>query len=172
MAQDGVSKAVLLEGLKAGRDNLLTSLRGIRDEEFERGLYENGWNGRQILAHVAGIEWTYPRLIDVARGDEPPKKEKSSEPAERSKVAQGGINSYNDRTVERYAGTSVKELLAIFEENRAKTIAAIEAADDGLFQVHVRSAGGIPGPLGTVLNYVAVVHVAGHVNDIVAAKGD
>ena len=142
MATEAVTKAALLEGLRSGRDNLLTSLRGIRDEEFEKGLYENGWNGRQILAHVAGIEWSYPRLIDVARGDEPPKKERASEPAERSKVAQGGINSYNDRTVERYAGTSV------------------------------RSAGGIPGPLGTVLNYVAVVHVAGHVNDIVAAKGD
>jgi hypothetical protein len=170
MAQDGVSKAALLEGLRSGRDNLLSSLRSIPDEEFEKGLYENGWNARQILAHVAGIEWSYSRLIDVARGDEPPKTLKSSEPAERTKVAQGGINSYNDRTVERYAGTSVKELLDIFEENRAKTIAAIDAADDDLFRVHVRSAGGIPGPLGTVLNYVAVIHVAGHVNDIVSAR--
>lgn len=172
MADDAIIKSALLEGLKAGRDNLLTSLRSIPAEEFEKGLYENGWNGRQILAHVAGIEWSYSRLIDVARGDEPPKTMKSSEQTERTKTAQGGINSYNDRTVERYAGTSVKGLLAIFEENRAKTIAAIEAADDGLFQVHVRSAGGIPGPLGTVLNYVAVVHVAGHVNDIVSAARD
>ena len=63
------------------------------------------------------------------------------------------------------------ELLEVFKNEPRDTIAAIEAEDDDLFQKHVKSAGGIPGPLGTVLNYVAVMHVSGHVNDIVQACG-
>ena len=53
--------------------------------------------------------------------------------------------------------------------NRDATIEAVEQADEALLQVHIRSAGGIPGPLGRVIYFVAVVHVAGHVNDIVGS---
>jgi len=171
MAQDGVSRDVLLQGLKAGRDNLLNSLRPLPEADFEKGAYENGWNGRQVLAHVAGIEWSYPRLIGIAEDQKNGKQAEEKPPEKPNRAAQGGIGSYNDRTVERYASTSVSELIDIFEENRARTIAAVEAADEGLFSVPVRSAGGIPGPLGTVLNFVAVMHVDGHVKDIVEAAG-
>ena len=81
----------------------------------------------------------------------------------------GGIGSYNDRTVERYKDFTVPQLIEDFKTNRANTIAAVEAADEELFAAPVRSAGGLEGPLGTVMNYVAVLHVEGHVNDIVSA---
>jgi hypothetical protein len=166
---DFVTKGELLEKLRLGEKEIVEKLDGLPAEAFEKGAYENGWNGRQVLAHIAGIEWTYPKLLDVARnaGQPEQKVEKPKETA--AKPASGGINSYNDRTVERYKDNSAAELLDIFKENRANTIAAIEAADEELFAVPVRSAGGIPGPLGTVLNFVAVLHVEGHVNDIVSA---
>jgi len=171
MAIDAITKARLIEGLRSGGEELLQGLRSLPAVEFEKGCYENGWNARQVLAHIAGIEWTYPRLLDVARnaGEPPKREEKPKEPA--TKTAQGGINSYNDRTVERYADTSVAELLDVFEQNRKTTIAAVETADEDLLQVPVRSAGGIPGPVATVLNYVAVIHVRGHLNDILQSAG-
>jgi hypothetical protein len=171
MAVDAISKERLIQELRASGGELLAKLREVPAEEFEKGCYENGWNGRQVLAHVAGIEWTYPRLLDTARNaGEPPKSEEKPKETQ-AKPAQGGIGSYNDRTVERYKDTPVSELLDIFEENRKTTIAAVEAADEDLLAVPVRSAGGIPGPVGTVLNYVAVLHVRGHMNDILQAAG-
>ena len=167
MTYDYVTKSQLLQKLRDGEAHLLSKLGDLSSEDFERGAYESGWNGRQVLAHIAGIEWTYPRLLDTARGAGEPKPDKPKET--QARPAQGGIGSYNDRTVERYKDTSAAELLDIFKTNRATTIAAIEAADEALFAVPVRSAGGIPGPLGTVLNFVAVLHVEGHVNDIAAA---
>jgi hypothetical protein len=165
---DGVTKQQLLDALRNGESYALGKLGAIPAAKFEDGCYENGWNGRQVLAHIASIEWTYPRLLDVAReGDKP--REKASDPPQRT--ASGGIGSYNDRQVARYADTPVAELLELFQTNRATTIAAIEAAEDDLFQKQVKSAGGIPGPLGTVLNYVAVLHVQTHVDDIVKAAG-
>jgi hypothetical protein len=61
------TKAELLAALRASRDEVLALVRALSPERLEEGRYENGWNGRQILAHLASIEWTYPRLIDIAR---------------------------------------------------------------------------------------------------------
>ena len=165
---DFVTKGELLEKLQRGAKEVPEKLQGLPSEAFESGCYENGWNGRQVLSHVVGIEWTYPKLLDVARNaGQPAAPDKPKEPA--TKQAQGGIGSYNDRTVERYKDFTVPQLIEDFKTNRANTIAAVEAADEELFAAPVRSAGGLEGPLGTVMNYVAVLHVEGHVNDIVSA---
>ncbi len=119
-----------------------------------------------MLAHIAAIEWTYPRLIDIARNGPPEKKPKA--PAA-SRPAKGGINSYNDRQIARYAHATTAELLDIFRKNRETTISTIEATEDELFATEVKTAGGIEGSLATVLNFVAVMHVGTHVNDVLDA---
>jgi hypothetical protein len=137
-------------------------IRGLTPERLEEGRYENGWNGRQILAHLASIEWTYPRLIDIARSPAP--AEPTGEPPTRT--MRGGNDSYNDRQVAKRAGVPVAELLAEFERNRATTIAAVEAVDEALLARRIRSAGGVVGPLAQVFLQVAVLHVLGHARDI------
>ena len=167
--QPADAKSKLLESLRSSGKELLAKLEGLPAEALDAGCYENGWNGRQVLAHIAAIEWTYPRLIDIARNGPP---EKKPDAPTTSKPVKGGINSYNDRQIERYADATVAELLEIFRKNRETTISTIEATEDELFAVEIKSAGGIKGPLATVLNMVAVMHVGVHVNDVLdsAAK--
>jgi hypothetical protein len=177
------SKAELLGVLRSTGDEIVSKLEALPAQSFEEGRYESGWNGRQILAHIASIEWTYPRLLDLAREGTPPAPEakppevRRTEPGEAANVptrtAQGGILSYNDRQVEKRADASVAELLEEFRRNRAATIAAVEQADESLLTTPVRSAGGITGPLAAVINAIAVLHVLAHANDIVgeAAAG-
>ncbi len=62
-----LTKDEVLQALRAGAEEALFALRRQPHEAFEQGRYENGWNRRQILAHIASIEWAYPRLIDLAR---------------------------------------------------------------------------------------------------------
>ncbi len=161
--QTAVSKSQLLANLRSSGEELLSKLEGLPAGALDAGCYENGWNGRQVLAHIAAIEWTYPRLIDLARNGPPEKKPGA---AATSKPAKGGINSYNDRQIARYADATAAELLDVFRKNRETTISTIEATEDELFATEVKSAGGIKGPLGTVLNLVAVMHVNVHVNDV------
>src|SRR5262245_66269294 len=66
------SRAELLAALRASRDEVVRIIGALPPEQLEEGRYENGWNGRQILAHLASIEWTYPRLIELAREPSPP----------------------------------------------------------------------------------------------------
>ncbi len=168
--QPPMSKTQLLEALLSGERELVDKLSGLPADAFERERYENGWNGREILAHIASLEWTYPRLLDIPKQGESPgateSRAKSSSPPTRS--VRGGIGSYNERQVEKRAGASVADLLAEFQTNRAATIAAVEQADDALLATPITSSGGIKGPLATVIYLIAVMHVQGHVNDIVA----
>jgi hypothetical protein len=171
------TKAELLNTLRTTGDEVVTKLRALPPETFEQGRYESGWNGRQILAHIASIEWTYPRLVDIARqakSPAPPEKPAQASGAGQSgdgkdlptRTAQGGILSYNDRQVEKRAAMSVAELIDEFEQNRKATIAAVEGTDDELLRTEIRSAGGVTGPLGNVIQAIAVLHVLAHANDI------
>ncbi len=163
------SRAELLEALRAGRDQVLAIVRALPPERLEEGRYEAGWNGRQILAHIASIEWTYPRLIDIARAT--PAAEAAPGTAEpegglATRTMRGGNDAYNERQVAKRAHLTVAELLAEFERNRAATIRAVEVVDEALLARPIRSAGGAVGPLATVLYQVAVMHVLGHARDI------
>ena len=160
------TKRELLAALAASRDEVLALVRSMPPAQLEEGRYENGWNGRQILAHIASIEWTYPRLIDIARdgGASVAAAPASGELPTRS--MRGGNDAYNERQVAKRARISVGDLLQEFERNRAATIRAVEAADDALFARTIRSAGGVTGPLALVFQRVAVEHVLGHARDI------
>jgi hypothetical protein len=173
------SKAALLEALRSSEREVLARLRSLPETELEQGRYENGWNARQILAHVASIEWSYPRLIDIAK--QAPPAAANATPAEarqagrqessstRTGTVRGGIDDYNQRQVEKRADASVEELLAEFQKNRAATIAAVEEVDEALLATPIQSAGGISGALASVIDTIAVQHILAHVNDIVDA---
>jgi DinB family protein len=167
------SKARLLEALRSSRDRVLATVSAISPSALEEGRYENGWNGRQILAHLASIEWTYPRLIDIARA---PSAHRATEGQPPSRGMRGGNDAYNERQVAKRAHLSAAALLEEFERNRASTILAVEAAEDELFTRPIRSAGGVTGVLSAVLYQVAVEHVLNHARDIVRphprAEGD
>jgi len=155
------TKAELLRALRASRDEVVAVVRALAPAALEGGGYEHGWNGRQILAHIASIEWTYPRLLDVAH-------EPGTQP---TREMRGGNDAYNERQVAKRAHCSVVELLEEFDRNRAATIAAVEAADAALLARPIRSAGGVTGPLAAVLHQVAVQHVLGHARDIAGPAG-
>lgn len=164
-----MTKQQLIDALRSSGERVASALASVSSDDLDRGRYDNGWNGRQILAHVASIEWTYPRLLDLAKSatGEP-------RPAPQPRMASGSpqIASYNARQVEKREGVAIADLIAEFQKNRAATIAAIEAADEALFAKVITSAGGTDGPLATVFHFVAVQHVLGHLADITDDDGE
>ncbi len=159
---DTLTKTELLAELRESGATAATGLRTTDPASFDTGRYENGWNGREILAHLASIEWTYPRLLEIPASAPPPAASGSPPAAE----ARGGIDGYNQRQVAKRSAVPVAELIEEFERNRARTIAAVEAAPDDLLAREVRSAGGRTGSLLKVFYEVAVGHVRGHTADI------
>jgi len=169
MSREVPTRAELLEMLRSSGREALDTLRALPASVWSQGRYENGWNAREILAHLSSIEWAYPKLIDLARGGPPEKVAPASASGVSAPAGAAGtpqITNYNERQVAKRAGYTVQQLLDEFEQNRAATIAAVEAADEALFTVTVTSAGGATGPLSAVMRYVAVEHVKQHVRDI------
>jgi uncharacterized damage-inducible protein DinB len=171
-----LTRAELLEQLRAAGEDAVQQLRATPAEAYAHGRYENGWNGREILAHIASIEWTYARLIDRARASAAGSAAPAARESKRSPVAGAAaaprveaterILDYNERQVQKRAGASVDELILEFAQNRERTIAAVQAADDSLLEAPIESAGGIRGTLADVLRAVAVAHVIQHVGDL------
>lgn len=153
------AKRELVAAIESSGAQVVTTLRALPPEAFARLDPAGEWTGREILAHIASIEWTYPRLIDLAR--------QAPTPGENRPTAamRGGNDAYNARQIAKRAGASVETLIDEFAHNRAATIAAVAAVDEALLDVEIRSAGGVTGTLGEVLRWVAVDHVLDHLRD-------
>ena len=149
------TKAELLAALEESRDEVVTGLEGL---DLSAGVYEGGWNGRQLLAHVASMEWTYPRILELPAATE--------EEAARPRDTSVSVDDYNRRQVERRADVPVEALVEEYVRNRARTIAAVASCPDEDLARRVRSAGGTVGPVADVLWFVAVEHVRGHLADL------
>ncbi len=162
------TKEELLAALHASGDETIAMLRALPPASLTRTRSAGGWTGKEIVAHLAAIEWTYPRLIDLARRAAAPEAGRQGAPGDggAAPTASGGIDAYNARQVAKRAGAALDALIAEFARNRAATIAAVEAMDTPLLAVPIRAAGGMAGPLGEVMRWAAVDHVRGHVRDI------
>jgi uncharacterized protein (TIGR03083 family) len=159
MATETITKQQLIENARATGREFVDAVRAVPPEQWPEGRYEEGWTAKDILAHVASIEWTYPKLLTLAQ--QPSAEERNAE-----KHLTGGIGGYNQRHVEKRRDMTIEELLEEFERNREATIAAIEEADDELLRTPVRSAGGVEGPAVEVLNFVTVFHLREHLADL------
>src|SRR5438874_2373768 len=109
---DAVTKEQLLGNIRNSRDQLLTAVAEVPDSQWTEDRYAEGWTARDILAHLASIEWTYPRILDLADKPKDPKP-KPDVPKPTSK----NMGDYNQRQVAKRAGATVPELIEEFERN-------------------------------------------------------
>src|SRR5919204_1719296 len=119
MVEDVISKQELLDNMRASRREFAAAVRSVPAERWPEGRYEEGWTAKDILAHLASIEWTYPKLLLLAA-------QPTTEDRDAEKRLRGGIGGYNQRHVEKRRDNSVGELLEEFERNRDAIIAARE----------------------------------------------
>ncbi len=156
------TRTELLAALRDDAARLPDVAASIGEADLDRGVYENGWSARQLLAHIAAIEWTYPRLIEQAQIPAEPRSAGSS----------GGrfdMDAYNQKQVANRSSATIADLLAEFARNREATIDAVANADAALLEQPTRSAGGVEGTLLEVLVGVTVEHVRGHIEDLATA---
>jgi hypothetical protein len=149
------TKAELVAALEATRDEVVGGLEGL---DLSTGVYEGGWNGRQLLAHIASMEWTYPKVLELPDATD----EEAAQPRDTSVT----VDDYNRRQVERRADVPVDALVEEFVRNRERTIEAVTAYPEHELGRRVRSSGGTVGTLADVLWFVAVEHVRGHLADL------
>jgi uncharacterized protein (TIGR03083 family) len=156
------SAAEILRGLEESEADVLRAASALGGDDWARGRYEGGWNARQLLAHIASMEWSYPRVIDLAR-------QAVAGAGDGRGSMRGGNDAYNERQIARRSDVSVESLVDEFRRNRAATIEAVRVAEPELWATPIRSAGGVEGPLAFVFWQVAIEHVRAHARDLAGA---
>ena len=81
-------KRQLLDDMRASGREFVETVRQIPSDRWPEGRYEEGWTAKDILAHVASIEWTYPRLLSLAAL---PPEERDAD-----KRSSGGVREYTN----------------------------------------------------------------------------
>lgn len=158
-----MTRAELIEQLRDSGAAGLAAMLAAPEAALAMAGYENGWTVRQIMAHVASMEFTYRRLPELARG-----------PRDAHTTAGGetfDMDGYNARQVAKRAGRTPAELSEEFLKGRAALIVLASELSDELLSVPVRSAGGITGTLAEVMAGTAGAHVRRHSADFINAAG-
>lgn len=138
------------------RDRVL----GFSPGALETGIYENGWNGREVVAHLAGIEWSLPGLITRTLAG---RKADRATPSAKELMTMDG---YNAREVLRRRDTSLAELVDEFSRNRDATMAAVASLTPGQLETPAKSLGGASGTVEDVLRRVAIEHLRQHLREV------
>lgn len=152
----------LAEELRISGDEFRRRVSGFTAEELETGIYENGWNGQEVVAHIAGIEWSLPGLIKRTVAEPAPQESAPGQSPPRS------MDRFNAREVARRKEAGIGELLDEFTRNRETTIAAVQGLTSEELSTPARSLGGANGTLADVLRRVATDHLEQHLREIEA----
>lgn len=152
----------LVTELRSSGAEALASMAALPAASLEQPGYEQGWTVRQIMAHVASMEFAYRRLPEIARG------------ASRDASTSGSgtafdMDGYNARQVEKRNAATPEQLIEEFASGRGALIALAGTLDRQLLAVPIRSAGGITGTLAEVLDATAAGHVRQHALDFMRA---
>lgn len=155
----GASRRSVIEALDAARREAERLVETAPAEAWTGIVYEDGWNARQLLAHMASTSGVASFLLMMARSP-----------------AGGGMAGFdNDRfNAEQVAmreGRSPADLLDEIRANIARDIAAVEGAPDDLLFKHYQAPWDAEGPLADVIVESPNRHWRGHLDELAAALG-
>ena len=104
------------------------TVSSMSEESWSRGVYESGWNARQLLSHIASISGTAGFVLSMARMPSAP-----------SLGAGFDEDGFNARLVAEREGKSTAELLGEIKGNFERDVEAVRAAPDELIRKQFRA---------------------------------
>jgi len=100
----------LIQRLEANRDEFLRTASQISDDQADVSLGEGDWTVWGVLAHLTAAEWQLRRMAEII----------ATQPD--FEFQPFDIDELNRRSVARYEGQSVSQLVDQWRANRERTI--------------------------------------------------
>ena len=149
---------------KLGRDRakLIELFEGLSNKDLTRNATPSehdrsvAWNAKDHLAHLAGIEKSFNRMIRrYLDGDEEPlgpRTDPGGKPRSREQIM-AAVHESNEDWVSRHRALSLSEIVAVGQQVRSETLALLsEVSDEQLLE----KLPGAPWADGTVGGVLAV----------------
>ena len=150
--------------MSATRDDVIGAIRSAQDEveglvssapesAWSKHVYEQGWNARDLLCHIASTSGIAGFLIGMAKGS-------------------GGmgtdfdIDAWNAQAVAERRGKPVSEVVGEVRDNCGRDIESVQSAPDDLLAQDFRAPWGVEGSLADVIVGSINGHFMTHVRDL------
>jgi hypothetical protein len=150
----------VLEALRNGRSQLETAVKAVPTEAWSQGVYENGWNAKQLLCHLSGGT-PAGFILGMASRTE----------GEGQGAGTSGfdIDAWNKEQVESKESKSINDLLEDARAGFAKDEAQVKQTPDDLLAKHYKAPWGVEGSVADVIIGSINGHLAGHLGDLRSA---
>ena len=133
---------------------------GVPESHWEHGAYENGWNARQLLCHIASTAGIASFVLTLAR-------------APVAAGASGGAafdnDAFNAQQVQARQNKPINNVLNEIRETMHRDRQVVAAAPDQLLASMFRAPWGTEGTVAGVIADSVNAHLGEHVRDLRAA---
>jgi hypothetical protein len=137
------------------------TVAAMPEAAWSGGIYEDGWNARQILCHIASTSGVAGFLMNLAQA-----------PSGQSMPAGFfDVDDFNKAQVEMRAGKSPSEVLSEIRATLQRDAATVQAADDALLNRQFKTPWELEGPLGDLIVNSFRDHLGIHLTDLRSAAG-
>ena len=140
------------------QDRIEQTVAAMPEVAWSKGVYEGGWNARQLLAHMASTSGTAGFILGMARMPSAP-----------SLGAGYDENAFNAQQVAARASKSISDTVAEIKGNFQRGIDAVRDAPDDLLTKHFRAPWEVEGEVGDVIVMSLEGHLGMHLADLRSA---
>jgi len=154
------SKNDIVRTLRESQQEIEQVANSLPETAWSSGIYESGWNAKQLLCHLTESCGVAGFLVGMAQA---PAGGGSGMPAGFD------IDAWNGQRVAALQKKALPELLGELRTNTDRNIAAVQAAPDDLLSKHVKAPWDVEGPLADVIVQSIQNHGALHLADLRSA---
>ncbi len=154
------SKRGIIEGIRQVQAEAARIAAEMPEDAWDKGVYERGWNAKEILCHIA-LSANVPAFLIAAAN--------SPEPAQMPGDA-GDIDDFNESQVAMRMEKPVSEILTEINRTYEQAVNVVQATPDELLAKQITTPWQTEGELGAlILDEDIRDHVLVHLADISGA---
>ena len=154
------SKTDIIGVIRNTQDEVEKLVSSAAESAWSKPAYEQGWNARQLLCHIASTSGVAGFLVGMAKA-----------PGAGGIGADFDIDAFNTQQVAARQDKPIAEVLEEVRGNCQRDIESVQNAPDGLLAQHFRAPWGVEGPLADVIVGSIEEHLMMHVRDLAKAVG-
>jgi len=159
----GASRHDVIDAINALRGDVERLVEVTPEGAWTRGVYENGWNAKQVLGHLAAMSGVANFVMMMAQ-------------APNAGMGGGGafdIDQFNAQQTAMREGKTPADLLDEIRGNFTRDVSAVEKAPDDLLFKHYKAPWDVEGKAveGTVADVIVGSlkgHYRGHLTELAA----
>lgn len=152
------SKDQIIARMQDLQGQIEEAVRSMPEHAWSRGIYEGGWNARELLAHMASTSGTAGFILGMAR-----------RPSAPNLGAGYDENAFNAQQVAARENRSIADIVAEIKGNFQLGMDAVRDAPDDLITKHFRAPWNVEGEVGDVIVMSLDGHLGMHLADLRSA---